>query len=79
MEKSKPIRILHVLNSLNRGGAETMLMNYYRKIDRSRFQFDFVVHDTNPGAYADEVRRLGGHIYYVPKLKGYNLFSCIFS
>ncbi|MDD6133101.1 MAG: glycosyltransferase [Selenomonadaceae bacterium] len=79
MEKKKPIRILHVLNSLNRGGAETMLMNYYRKIDRSRFQFDFVVHDTNPGAYADEVRRLGGHIYYVPKLKGYNLFSCIFS
>lgn len=44
MEKTKPIRILHVLNSLNRGGAETMLMNYYRKMDRSRFQFDFVVH-----------------------------------
>lgn len=77
MRKSKPIRILHVLNSLNRGGAETMLMNYYRKIDRSRFQFDFVVHDTNPGAYADEVRRLGGHIYYVPKFMGYNFLACI--
>ena len=77
MKECKPIRILHVLNSLNRGGAETMLMNYYRKIDRNWFQFDFVVHDSNPGVYADEVRQLGGHIYYVPKFKGYNLFACI--
>lgn len=77
MKKSKPIRILHVLNSLNRGGAETMLMNYYRKIDRSRFQFDFVVHDLYHGAYAAEVEQLGGHIYYVPKFKGYNVFACI--
>ena len=77
MEKTKPIRILHVLNSLNRGGAETMLMNYYRKIDRRRFQFDFVVHDPHPGDYAAEVSQLGGHIYYVPKFKGYNVFACI--
>ena len=77
MEKTKPIRILHVLNSLNRGGAETMLMNYYRKIDRRRFQFDFVVHDSNLGVYAAEVSQLGGHIYYVPKFKGYNVFACI--
>ena len=77
MNESKPIRILHVLNSLNRGGAETMLMNYYRKIDRRQFQFDFVVHDVNIGVYVDEVIQLGGHIYYVPKFRGYNIVSCI--
>lgn len=72
-----PIRILHVLNSLNRGGAESMLMNYYRKIDRNNYQFDFVVHSLNPGAFANEVQELGGRIFYVPKFKGYNLFSCL--
>ena len=36
------IRILQVLGVMNRGGAETMIMNIYRKIDRSKIQFDFV-------------------------------------
>ena len=72
-----PIRVLHVLNALNRGGSESMLMSYYRAIDRSRVQFDFVVHTLEPGAFADEVRSLGGRIYYVPKFHGYNLLACL--
>ena len=28
---------------MDRGGAETFIMNVYRKIDRNKFQFDFVV------------------------------------
>lgn len=71
------IRVLHVLNALNRGGSESMIMSYYRAIDRSRVQFDFVVHTPEPGAFADEVRALGGHIYYVPKFHGYNLPACL--
>lgn len=38
----KPIRVLHVIGIMNRGGAETMIMNLYRHIDRSKVQFDFV-------------------------------------
>lgn len=34
-------RVLHVLSGMNRGGAETMVMNLYRKMDRSKVQFDF--------------------------------------
>ena len=41
----EPIRVLHVLGGLDRGGAETMVMNLYRAIDKSRVQFDFVVHN----------------------------------
>lgn len=41
---SEPIRILHVLGKLNMGGAETRIMDLYRHIDRSRVQFDFLVH-----------------------------------
>ena len=45
-----------------------MLMNYYRHIDRSKVQFDFIVNKKKPGDYDDEIRRLGGHIYQSPCL-----------
>ena len=34
----EPIRILMLFTIMNRGGAETMVMNYYRHIDRNRVQ-----------------------------------------
>lgn len=58
-----PIRILQCFTIMNRGGAETMIMNYYRNIDRSKIQFDFLVHREEKGAYDDEILRLGGRIY----------------
>lgn len=60
---SEPIRILNLFTIMNRGGAESMVMNYYRKIDRSKVQFDFVVHRQERGAYDDEIEALGGRIY----------------
>lgn len=56
------MRILHVLGSLNRGGAETWLVQAWRHIDRSKFQFDFAVHTTAPGAFDEEVRSLGARV-----------------
>ncbi|PEW87007.1 glycosyl transferase family 1 [Bacillus cereus] len=70
-----PIRILQVFNSMNRGGAESMIMNLYRQIDKTKIQFDFVVHTTNKGAFDDEIRKLGGNLYYIPRFKGYNYLS----
>lgn len=56
----EPIRILHMLASMNRGGAEAMIMNYYRHINTSKVQFDFLL--TTPGRYdyEDEILQLGG-------------------
>ena len=31
------IRVLQVLGGLNLGGAETMVMNLYRRIDKSKY------------------------------------------
>ena len=39
------VRVLHVIGAMDRGGAETMVMNIYRAIDREQFQFDFLVHE----------------------------------
>jgi glycosyltransferase involved in cell wall biosynthesis len=49
------------------GGIETLLMNIYRSVDRNKIQFDFAVHTHEAGEYDDEIRKLGGNIYYFPK------------
>lgn len=58
-----PIRVLQVVTVMNRAGLETMLMNYYRAIDRTKVQFDFLVHRAERGDYDDEIEKLGGKIY----------------
>ncbi|WP_299436925.1 glycosyltransferase family 1 protein [uncultured Aquimarina sp.] len=57
------IRVLQVFTILNRGGAESMIMNYYRKIDRNKVQFDFLVHRKEKAAFDEEIESLGGKIY----------------
>ena len=42
------IRVLHCVNNMHRAGLETMIMNYYRNIDRNQIQFDFLVHRLAP-------------------------------
>lgn len=69
---SEPIRILHVIGIMNRGGAETMIMNLYRNIDRTRIQFDFVENDGENAAFDAEICDLGGHIYHCPRYRGLN-------
>jgi glycosyltransferase involved in cell wall biosynthesis len=60
--KQHPIRILHVVGGMNRGGVETWLMHVLRHIDRDRFHMDFVVHTEKPCPYDSEVRALGSKI-----------------
>lgn len=63
-----PIRILQVVTQMDRAGLETMLMNYYRQIDRECLQFDFLKHREKSGAYDKEIIALGGRIYHVPAI-----------
>lgn len=56
------IRVLHIVGKMDRAGAETMLMNLYRQIDRNKIQFDFVTFSDSEGDYDDEIISLGGRI-----------------
>lgn len=67
------IRILHVVTYMGRGGLETMLMNYYRAIDRRQIQFDFLTHRDFKADYDDEIKLLGGKIYHLPRLNPFSL------
>lgn len=60
------VRVLQIVTGMKRAGLETMLMNYYRRIDRSRIQFDFLEHTLTETAYDDEIRQLGGRIFRLP-------------
>lgn len=60
------IRVLHCVTSMNRGGLETFIMNYYRHINRDQFSFDFLVQRDGKFDYSDEIARLGGKVYRVP-------------
>lgn len=59
-----PIRVLHVFNCFEQGGIENFVMNVYRNIDRNKIQFDFAFLRSKKGCFDDEVRTLGGNIYY---------------
>lgn len=72
---SEPIRILNLFTIMNRGGAETMVMNYYRAIDKSKIQFDFMVHRQERGAYDDEIEAMGGRIFRMCPIYPQHLFK----
>lgn len=72
----EPVRVLHVFAGLDRGGAESMIMNIYRSIDRERLQFDFAAKESGSEyAFEDEIKVLGGRVYRVPELTGLNILS----
>lgn len=72
---NNPARVLCVCSTLERGGAENMVMNLYRTIDRSKIQFDFVEHTTRKCAFEEEIHALGGYIFRAPRFHLYNYFQ----
>ena len=80
------IRVLHIIGTMNLGGAETLLMELYRNIDRSKVQFDFLIYNYSgkAGAYDAEILQLGGKIYnakerfYKNPIKFYNELKSFF-
>ena len=62
---SEPIRVLQILGIVAGGGVESVIMNYYEHIDRTKVQFDFVVHNDNKIDITDKVKQMGGRVYQV--------------
>jgi glycosyltransferase involved in cell wall biosynthesis len=58
-----PIRVLHVVGSMKRGGIETWLMSMLRHVDRERFQFDFLVSNRSQSPLEKEIYDLGSKIH----------------
>lgn len=63
------IRVLHVFHEMANGGIEHFVMDYYRHIDRTRIQFDFLVSVDTEGYFDNEIRKLGGKVFHAYPLK----------
>lgn len=66
MGEHAPLRVLQVLNHMDYGGIESVVMNYYRHIDRSEVQFDFAVSAKSSLPQKEEIEKLGGRVYILP-------------
>lgn len=65
----KPIRVLQIIGDVVGGGVETVIMNYYRNIDKTKIQFDFVVHKGALPQYITKVKKHGGKVYEITSYK----------
>ena len=61
----KEIHVLVLDTVMDRGGAETMIMNYMRNINRDVVKFDFLTNRDYRAAYEDEIESLGGRVYHM--------------
>lgn len=68
------IRVAHVIGNWLGGGVESVVMNYYRNIDRSKIQFDFLCSESSTDIPYQEIEKLGGRVIIIPsysKVFGY--------
>lgn len=62
----QPIRVAQVLNRMDSGGVEAVVMNYYRHIDRKQVQFDFYFAKDSVFPQREELEKMGAGIYPIP-------------
>lgn len=62
----KPIRVAQIVGKMVGGGVEAVVMNYYRHIDRSKVQFDFLVDEDSTRVPEEEITALGGRVFRIP-------------
>lgn len=60
-----PVIIAQIMGKMENGGVESVVMNYYRHIDRSKVQFDFIVDNDSSCPQEDEIKSLGGRVYRI--------------
>jgi glycosyltransferase EpsF len=64
--KKAPIRIVHVIGKWVGGGVEAVVMNYYRHIDKTKIQFDFICDNDSTNIPYEEIESLGGRVILIP-------------
>lgn len=70
-------RVLQVIGGMNRAGAETMIMNVYRLLDKTKLQFDFLVYSKEKQDYEGEICAMGGRVIHISDCNLFNYTSKI--
>lgn len=67
--RKEPIRVAQVVGPVLLAGVDTVVMNYYRNIDRTKVQFDFIMDGYDSTPIDNEIKELGGRVYKVESYK----------
>lgn len=59
------IRIAHIVGKWVGGGVESVIMNYYRNINRDKIQFDFICDNDSTNIPYEEIKELGGRVILI--------------
>ncbi len=65
-ENTQPLRVAHIVGKWLGGGVEAVIMNYYRHIDKSKIQFDFLCDSDSTNIPYAEIEKLGGRVILIP-------------
>lgn len=65
-QKTEPIVVAQIMGKWLGGGVESVIMNYYRHIDRSKVQFDFICDEDSTSIPYEEIEKLGGKVILCP-------------
>ncbi len=63
---NQPLRVAHIIGKWVGGGVESVVMNYYRFIDKTKIQFDFICDEDSTCIPYDEIEQLGGKVILIP-------------
>ncbi len=66
MERSEPIRVAQIIGKWVGGGVESVVMNYYRNIDKTKIQFDFICDEDSTNIPYKEIEQSGGKVILIP-------------
>ena len=66
MTTRKHIGVAQIMGKWVGGGVESVIMNYYRHIDRNKIQFDFICDEDSINIPYEEIKKLGGKVILCP-------------
>ena len=64
--QDKPIRVAQIIGKWLGGGVESVVMNYYRYIDRNEIQFDFICDEDSTNIPYEKIEKMGGKVILIP-------------
>lgn len=58
-------RIAVIMGKMHSGGKKNLVMEYYRHIDKSKIQFDFICDSDSNAIPTEEIEDMGGRVYVI--------------
>ena len=68
-QENKPIRVAQIMGDMSNGGVRSLVLNFYKHIDKTKFQFDFIVNENSRNIAEEEILAMGGRVYKIPTYK----------